>query len=55
MSEFYTVIYSSEAINDIREIYSYIAFELLAQNVTIIRIVYGGRNIKTISSDISDN
>ncbi len=111
MSEFYTVIYSSEAINDIREIYSYIAFELLSQNfadklvnqikstirsldfmpmrnpivdwepwknmgmhkmpidkyivfytvandtqtVTIIRIVYGGRNIKTISSDISDN
>ncbi len=36
----------------------YIVFYTVAndtQTVTIIRIVYGGRNIKTISSDISDN
>ena len=29
MSEFYSVVYSPEAINDLRGIYSYIAFELL--------------------------
>ena len=29
MSEAYSIIYSPEAINDLREIYSYIAFELL--------------------------
>ena len=29
MSDIYSVIYSSEARNDIKEIYSYIAFELL--------------------------
>lgn len=110
MSKSCTVIYSPEAINDLREIYSYIAFELLvpsiaegqinkirkairsldfmplrnsivdwepwkslgmhkvpvnsfiifyivnndAQIVTIIRIVYSGRDIEGIASEIKN-
>lgn len=33
MSESYSVIYSPEALNDLREIYSYIAFELLVPSI----------------------
>ena len=45
MSDTYSVIYSPEARSDIKEIYSYIAF-----TVTIIRIVYGGRDIQSMVS-----
>ncbi len=110
MSQSYTVIYSPEALNDLRDIYSYIAFELLvpstaegqvnrirkairaldimparnpivdwepwkslgmhkipvdnfiifytvsddSQTVTIIRIVYGGRDIKSIAFETNN-
>ena len=110
MSEAYSIIYSPEAIKDLRKIYSYIAFELLVpstaegpvnrirktirsldfmpsrnpivdwepwksmgmhkvpvdnfivfytvtddtQTVTIIRIVYGGRDIEGIASETNN-
>ncbi len=33
MIDSYSVIYSPEALNDLREIYSYIAFELLVPSI----------------------
>ena len=70
MSSSYSVVYSPKAKDDLKEIYSYIAFTLLvpetaagqvdrivvfytvdksAMTVTIIRIVYGGRDFASIA------
>lgn len=70
MSGSYAVVYSPKAKDDLKEIYSYIAFTLLvpetaagqvdrivvfytvdksAMTVTIIRIVYGGRDFASIA------
>ena len=57
MSEAYSVIYSPEAVNDLREIYSYIVFYTVTddtQAVTIIRIVYGGRDVEGIASETNN-
>lgn len=57
MSDTYSVVYSPEAIDDLREIYSYIAFTLMVpetaqkqvnRTVTVIRIFYAGRNAANI-------
>lgn len=47
MSNEYSIVYSSEARNDIKEIYSYIAFELMAIDAATRQI---NRITKTIRS-----
>ncbi|MCD7769536.1 MAG: hypothetical protein LUH36_05395 [Oscillospiraceae bacterium] len=51
MSEQYKVVYSPSAVDDLDSIYSYIAYELMAETTArnqVIRIFYGGRDIESI-------
>ncbi len=48
MSKNYLVIYSPEAISDLREIYSYIALELLVPNTAIGQVNRIRRKIRSL-------
>ncbi len=49
MSDAYSVIYSSEARSDIKEIYSYIAFELLVPEVAKEQVNRIRKNIRSLN------
>ena len=51
MSDAYSVIYSPEAIDDLREIYSYIAFTLLVPETAEKQV---NRIIKNTQSQLKD-
>ena len=48
MTDNYKVGYSVDALDDLREIYAYIADELLVSETAATRIFYGGRDIEGI-------
>lgn len=49
MSNEYSIVYSSEARNDIKEIYSYIAFELMAMDAATRQINRITKAIRSLS------
>ena len=51
MKRSYKIIYSADALDDLRDIYSYIAFNL---TILIARVFYGGRDIENIIKEDQD-
>lgn len=48
MNDAYQVLYSPEALDDIRKIYSYIAYELLAPNAALQQVNRIRKEIRTL-------
>ena len=57
MNKLYSVVYSPKAKDDLKEIYTYIAFYKVdnrSLTVTVIRIFYGGQDIANIAADFEN-
>lgn len=57
MNKLYSVVYSPKAKDDLKEIYTYIAFytvDTRSLTVTVIRIFYGGQDIANIAADFEN-
>ena len=50
MDDAYSIVYSSEALNDLKEIYSYIAFTLLASSAAEGQVNRRRKAIRSLTS-----